>query len=373
VKSHNYANRRFIRIQAFDDLYSFYTLRSANYDLCVNSIKSQFIYNTLADPLQDKKSLEDQCEQALHFFDDLILRGGDINKVTHSNSTVSSTALSAYYTYKSFILNDFQNIKLSLSKLETDVNLVCLSIIQLLLEWKKLSNREELYTVNKQEQIQLFTKLNSNTILQKIAIDRIFQEAIKQYNIDWRKNLYLVEDWFDTINTSPEAITQLCQIQEENLFLESLIKSAVLKSTFVTDFFANQNLSWHKIQPQLKDTLMKILSFYTYPSDDKSKNLKECLFGINMQNKEFHTKLLDTLIEKETEIEDILENRLKNWTLDRVVFLDRIIAKLAICEILYFIEIPKTVSINEYIDIAKLYGNAQSGKFINGILDTLEK
>lgn len=372
MKPPNYANRRFIRIQALNDLYSFHVLRNANYDLCVGNIKAHFTYNALADPPQDKKKLETQCKQALNSFEGLVSRTKDLSKENYDNS-IFSTVINAYHTYKASNFTDFQGIKKSLDKIETDVNQICLCIFQLLLEWKKLSNKEKLSITNKQEQIAFFTKLDSNKILEKIGFDKNFQETVKKYNIDWKKNLYLVEDWFDTVKTKSEVIIQYNQIDDESLFLEGILTHTILKSTFIIDSFEKEHFLCYNVTHLLKETILRILKFYINYSERGNKDLQTCLFSMDIQNTKFHANLLDKLIEKESEIETILEARLKNWILERVVFLDKIIAKLAICEILYFVEIPRTVSINEYIEIAKMYGNLQSGRFINGILDTVQK
>lgn len=55
----------------------------------------------------------------------------------------------------------------------------------------------------------------------------------------------------------------------------------------------------------------------------------------------------------------------------RIALIDKILLRMAICELLYFTDIPPKVSINEAIEIAKIYSTAGSGKFINGILDTI--
>ena len=59
----------------------------------------------------------------------------------------------------------------------------------------------------------------------------------------------------------------------------------------------------------------------------------------------------------------------KNWDLDRVAFMDVIIMQCALAEILSFPNIPVSVSLNEYVEIAKLYSTVKSGSFINGTLD----
>ena len=57
--------------------------------------------------------------------------------------------------------------------------------------------------------------------------------------------------------------------------------------------------------------------------------------------------------------------------MNRIALIDRMLLRMAICELLYFPDIPPKVSINEAIEIAKEFSTAGSGKFINGILDAI--
>ena len=62
-----------------------------------------------------------------------------------------------------------------------------------------------------------------------------------------------------------------------------------------------------------------------------------------------------------------------NWEADRMAMLDKVIMAAALSEIRHFIDIPVAISINEYVELAKHYGSANSGRFINGILDKVTK
>ena len=56
------------------------------------------------------------------------------------------------------------------------------------------------------------------------------------------------------------------------------------------------------------------------------------------------------------------------WTLERIASVDRNLLRLALCEMLFRSDIPYSVSINEAVELAKIYSTAESGKFVNGIL-----
>jgi N utilization substance protein B len=71
------------------------------------------------------------------------------------------------------------------------------------------------------------------------------------------------------------------------------------------------------------------------------------------------------------ELDKHIKFRVDNWEMNRIALIDKILLRMGICELLYFPDIPPKVSINEAIEIAKLYSTAGSGKFINGILDVI--
>jgi transcription antitermination factor NusB len=72
-------------------------------------------------------------------------------------------------------------------------------------------------------------------------------------------------------------------------------------------------------------------------------------------------------------IDDIITLYAQNWQLERMAVIDRNIMRMACYELLYIDDIPFKVSINEAVDLAKKYGDTESGKFVNGILDKVKK
>lgn len=88
---------------------------------------------------------------------------------------------------------------------------------------------------------------------------------------------------------------------------------------------------------------------------------------------QFIQKLLDTYQDHEADVNSLIEKHSSNWKLSRMAGVDRNILRLGVCEILFFRDIPKNVTINECLEIAKKYGTEDSSSFINGILDKIEK
>ena len=87
---------------------------------------------------------------------------------------------------------------------------------------------------------------------------------------------------------------------------------------------------------------------------------------------ELAQKLIELVFKNMPQIDQSIESCLKNWTLSRLSLIDRNIMRLGACEIKYT-ETPNKVAINEAIDLGKRFGSAESGKFINGVLDSVNK
>ena len=86
---------------------------------------------------------------------------------------------------------------------------------------------------------------------------------------------------------------------------------------------------------------------------------------------EFTTALFSKTVAHVAEIDEIIAQKVQRWELSRIAVVDKNLLRLAICELLYFDDIPQKVSINEAIELAKIYSTAESGRFVNGILDSV--
>jgi N utilization substance protein B len=89
--------------------------------------------------------------------------------------------------------------------------------------------------------------------------------------------------------------------------------------------------------------------------------------------KEFTGRLVKGVAENMKEIDAAIAKYATNWQIDRMAVVDRNILRIASFEMMHLNDIPPKVSINEAIDMAKKYGDKDSGKFVNGILDKINK
>ncbi|HWQ81242.1 MAG TPA: transcription antitermination factor NusB [Ignavibacteria bacterium] len=117
---------------------------------------------------------------------------------------------------------------------------------------------------------------------------------------------------------------------------------------------------------------LEVLYAYQIAKDHIDKVKKDLLAEItDLEKYNFASELIDAVLKNQRVIDSLITERIKNWEYDRVAILDKIILRLAIAEILYFPEIPPKVSINEAIELAKLYCSDKSPTFVNGVLDAV--
>ena len=89
--------------------------------------------------------------------------------------------------------------------------------------------------------------------------------------------------------------------------------------------------------------------------------------------REYTERLTEGTLDKLSTIDPTIERYAENWSMGRMACVDRNILRLAVYEMLFVEEIPLKVAINEAVELAKRYGEADSSKFVNGILDRIAK
>lgn len=82
----------------------------------------------------------------------------------------------------------------------------------------------------------------------------------------------------------------------------------------------------------------------------------------------FLESIVSNFVEHKEEIDNKLSSNIESWTIDRLGNVDRNILRIALVEINFLEDVPKSVTINEAIEIAKIYGDDDSSKFINAVL-----
>ena len=96
--------------------------------------------------------------------------------------------------------------------------------------------------------------------------------------------------------------------------------------------------------------------------------------SLNDQSKDiaiYSKKIVNTCVENIKDIDSLITSKSANWDINRIAFIDKIIIRLALTEMMYFDDVPPKVSIVEAVEISKEFSTKDSSSFINGILDSI--
>lgn len=121
-----------------------------------------------------------------------------------------------------------------------------------------------------------------------------------------------------------------------------------------------------------RELAMKLLYQFQLRDDDIHEQidlfLSEIERPLEVLEREYFLDVVQGVMDKREEIDGLIQNYARGWSLERMPKVDLAIMRLAIYELLFRKDIPWNVSINEAVELAKKYGGDQSKTFINGVL-----
>jgi N utilization substance protein B len=89
--------------------------------------------------------------------------------------------------------------------------------------------------------------------------------------------------------------------------------------------------------------------------------------------RDFSANLVEGVWQRKDELDEMIASYSTNWRISRMAAVDKNILRMAIFELIHCPDIPVKVTLNEAVEIAKRFGTAESGAFVNGILDNVAK
>ena len=124
-----------------------------------------------------------------------------------------------------------------------------------------------------------------------------------------------------------------------------------------------------------REAVYKLL-FSNLFNDKFDNEFKEFIYGeenLSNEDVQFADEILDAYTKNESEINKIIANLSKGYNLDRIYTTDKCAMQIAITEMTYLSDIPYIVSINEAMELVRLYSTPESPNFVNGILAEYKK
>lgn len=149
-----------------------------------------------------------------------------------------------------------------------------------------------------------------------------------------------------------------------------LYRTLIQENEDLDNLLEEQSLYWNDDKEIVDTFVLKTIKRF----DEKKKANQDLLPEYDSEeDREYARKLFRATIMNGDEYQRYMGEASRNWDFSRLAFMDVIIMQIAIAEIMTFPSIPVSVSINEYVDIAKLYSTPRSGSYINGMLDNIAR
>lgn len=217
------------------------------------------------------------------------------------------------------------------------------------------------------------TKFIDNRIIAQIENNAKLKVLFPQYHIDWSNDMDFIARIFHTIEDTEVYRTYMSTDSDNGYEADRKLIYAIIEEVFADNdhmhwFFGEKNPNW------LDDYEEALMMCYKNIGNFKQGKTDDCkiltLFK-SADDEDFFRNLFDKTLLHGDEFRTLIERKLQNWEADRVMGMDMLLMKMAICEFTQFPLIPVKVTINEYVDIAKLYSSDKSKQFINGILDKI--
>lgn len=194
-------------------------------------------------------------------------------------------------------------------------------------------------------------------------VDQLRDIVFKSHDLD--EHLENLSSYWD----SPSGIIEKVEVEE--MPDVDKIDNTIMEVKEDSNFYSCQSLESSPVEV-IKDFVLKSIKRF---DPEKHRSFDEVIMPMfkTQAEKEFAYDLLHRSLLKGKEYDAYFDPFLINWEQDRIASLDRIIMRMAITEALNFSSIPLSVTINEYIEIAKTFSTSKSGSFINGVLDSTFK
>ncbi|MFC4388569.1 transcription antitermination factor NusB [Gracilibacillus marinus] len=112
-----------------------------------------------------------------------------------------------------------------------------------------------------------------------------------------------------------------------------------------------------------------------FPLDQEDFNLEQAIqYQIDLEDRDdFLLQLIEGVVANQAKIDQKISDHLEKWSLHRLANVERALLRIATFELFFHQDAPPNVVINEAIEIAHVFGDDKSGKFINGVLSKMNK
>lgn len=286
--------------------------------------------------------------------------------------TMMDDTFRQFYTIGEGLSEALNTLSLSMNKArELYLRLLALPVELTSLRMKQLeTNRKKILA--SAEDLNPNMKFVDNILPAKIASDPIFESSVEENKISWiAEDKELLEHLLSAIFESElykKYVSEDSSSHENDIFFwREIFNEIILNDENFLEYLENKSVFWND---DLEITMTFIQkTFKNYEKIEQGISAVLPMYK-DVEDANFGAELFRYVIKDKDYYKILIEKGLSGdkWDADRLAFMDVVIMMTALAEILHYPKIPLTVSINEYIEIAKSYSSEKSGSFVHGLL-----
>lgn len=258
----------------------------------------------------------------------------------------------------------------SLSKAYDLYNYLLLLMVEVTKQANKRLNAAKNKLVPTKEELFPNTKFVENRFIAQLEVNKQLLEFSNNQKKTWENEADFVKTLCDKILESDiykeYMASETSSYEEDRELWRKLYKNIIFNNIELDQVLEDQSLYWNDDKEIVVTFVLKTIKRFDEKNGAKQELLPEFK---DEEDQDFARRLFRRTILNADYYRHLISENTKNWDLDRVAFMDVVIMQIALAEILSFPNIPVSVSLNEYVEIAKLYSTPKSGGFINGTLD----
>ncbi len=215
-------------------------------------------------------------------------------------------------------------------------------------------------------------RLIENKFIRQLSQNNQFNKYLSERPMSWSEHDVFVKNLLDEILDS-DTYAEYSNISKTNYngdreFWRKTFKQFIYNNEKLDEILEDESIFWNDDIEIVQTFVMKSIKQF---SEQAGENQRLLPMFKDDEDRQFALKLLHDTILNQQKYRQLIEHHTEKWDFDRIAFMDMIIMQIALAEIHTFETIPTSVSLNEYIELAKSYSTPKSGTFVNGILDAI--
>ena len=258
----------------------------------------------------------------------------------------------------------------SLSKAYDLYNYLLLLMVEVTKQANKKLNAAKNKLIPTKEELFPNTKFVENRFIAQLEVNKQLLDFAGNQKKTWENEADFVKSLCEQIMESDiykeYMASETSSYEEDREVWRKIYKKIIFNNAELDQVLEDQSLYWNDDKEIVDTFVLKTIKRFEEKNGAKQELLPEFK---DDEDQDFARRLFRRAILNSDYYRHLISENTKNWDLDRVAFMDVIIMQIALAEVLSFPNIPVSVSLNEYMEIAKLYSTPKSGGFINGTLD----